>query len=205
MDLVRSNFQIAHMFLLNYMSLNCLSMVIIKLFLIASLYVCRPLVSQHLHFNLHILLGPVFGNYHQFLTISKRCNNSYFKCEECLQFEACQDVMLVNTRPSNHHITKYRKPVSVWRYCSSEVYIHVLTCNVNYTHETLWELGCHLKLIEAEWRIYASLNYTITGSDNGLSPGGRQAIIWTNAGILLIGPLATNFSEIVIEIHTFSF
>ena len=28
---------------------------------------------------------------------------------------------------------------------------------------------------------------TIIGSDNGLSPGRRQAIIWTNAGILLIG------------------
>ena len=46
---------------------------------------------------------------------------------------------------------------------------------------------------------------TIIGSDNGLSPGRRQAIIWTNAGILLIGPLATNFSEIVIRIQTFSF
>ena len=30
---------------------------------------------------------------------------------------------------------------------------------------------------------------TIIGSDNGLSPDRRQAIIWTNAGILLIGPL----------------
>ena len=46
---------------------------------------------------------------------------------------------------------------------------------------------------------------TIIGSDNGLSPGRRQAIIWTNAGILLIGPLGTNFSEIYIEILTFSF
>ena len=45
---------------------------------------------------------------------------------------------------------------------------------------------------------------TIIGSDNGLSPGRRQAIIWTNAGILLIGPLGTNFSEILIEILTFS-
>ena len=44
---------------------------------------------------------------------------------------------------------------------------------------------------------------TIIGSDNGLSPGRRQAIIWTNAGILLIGPLGTNFSEILIEIHIF--
>ena len=48
-------------------------------------------------------------------------------------------------------------------------------------------------------------NLTVTGSDNGLSPGRRQAIIWTNAGILLIGPLGTNFSEILIEILTFSF
>ena len=46
---------------------------------------------------------------------------------------------------------------------------------------------------------------TIIGSDNGLSPGRRQAIIWTNAGILLIRPLGTNFSEILSEIHTFSF
>ena len=46
---------------------------------------------------------------------------------------------------------------------------------------------------------------TIIASDNGLSPGRRQAIIWTNAGILLIGPLGTNFSEILIGIHIFSF
>ena len=38
---------------------------------------------------------------------------------------------------------------------------------------------------------------TIIGSDNGLSPGRRQAIIWTNAGILLIEHLGTNFSEIL--------
>ena len=44
----------------------------------------------------------------------------------------------------------------------------------------------------------------IIGSDNGLSPSQRQAIIWTNAGILLIGPLGTNFNETSIEIHTFS-
>ena len=44
----------------------------------------------------------------------------------------------------------------------------------------------------------------IIGSDNSLSPGQRQAIIWTNAGILSIGPLETNFSEILIEIYTFS-
>ena len=46
---------------------------------------------------------------------------------------------------------------------------------------------------------------TIIGSDNGLSPRRRQAIIWTSAGILLIRPLGTNFSEILIGIQTFSF
>ena len=46
-------------------------------------------------------------------------------------------------------------------------------------------------------------NLTTIGSDKGLSPGRGQVIIWTNAGILLIGPLGTNFSEILIEILTF--
>ena len=46
---------------------------------------------------------------------------------------------------------------------------------------------------------------TIIGSDNGLSPNRRQAIIWTNAGKLLIGPLGTNFSEMLIEIYRVSF
>ena len=48
-------------------------------------------------------------------------------------------------------------------------------------------------------------NLAIIVPDNGLSPGRRQAIIWTNAGLLLIGPLGTNSNEILIEIHTFSF
>ena len=46
---------------------------------------------------------------------------------------------------------------------------------------------------------------TIIVSDNGLPPVWRKVIIWTNAGKLLIGPKGTNFSEILNEIHTFSF
>ena len=46
---------------------------------------------------------------------------------------------------------------------------------------------------------------TIIDSDDGLSPGRRRTIIWTNAKILLLGPLGTNSSEILLEIHTFSF
>ena len=53
-------------------------------------------------------------------------------------------------------------------------------------------------------RLYVS-NLTIIGSDNGLSLGGRQAITRTNAEILLIRPLETNFSEILIEIYIVSF
>ena len=48
-------------------------------------------------------------------------------------------------------------------------------------------------------------NLTIIASDKVLSPARRQAIIWTNAGISLVGPLAINFSDILIEIEIFSF
>ena len=54
-------------------------------------------------------------------------------------------------------------------------------------------------------RVTLVANLTIIGSENGLSPGRHQAIIWTNAGILLIGPWGTNFSDILIGIHAFSF
>ena len=46
-------------------------------------------------------------------------------------------------------------------------------------------------------------NLAIIGSDNCLSPGRRHAIIWTDAGILLIGPSETDFNEILIKIIHF--
>ena len=60
---------------------------------------------------------------------------------------------------------------------------------------TLWGRVTHICI--------SKLN--ITDSDNGLSPGRCQAIIWTNAGMMSIGPLGTNLSEILLEIYTFSF
>ena len=48
-------------------------------------------------------------------------------------------------------------------------------------------------------------NLTIICSHSGGSPGRCQAIIWTNARILLIGPVGINFSEVSIEIQIFSF
>ena len=49
------------------------------------------------------------------------------------------------------------------------------------------------------------VDLTSIASDNGLSPGRRQTIILTNAGILLFGSLERNFSAISIQILTFSF
>ena len=43
---------------------------------------------------------------------------------------------------------------------------------------------------------------TTIGWDNNWS---HQAIIWTNVGTVLIGPLGINFSEILIKICSFSF
>ena len=73
-----------------------------------------------------------------------------------------------------------------------------------------WQLSRHhgTKIVNSLWPSDAYIcigNLTIIGSDNGLLPGRHQAIIWTNAGLLLIPPLGTNFNEILIGIHTFSF
>ena len=46
---------------------------------------------------------------------------------------------------------------------------------------------------------------TIISSNNGLAPTRRQAIIWTNAGILLILTLGASLGEILNKIHAFSF
>ena len=50
------------------------------------------------------------------------------------------------------------------------------------------------------WVMHICVNkLIIIDSDNGLSPGRRQAIIWTNAVILLIETIGTNFSEKAFE------
>ena len=48
-------------------------------------------------------------------------------------------------------------------------------------------------------------NWISIGSDNGLSPIRRQSITLTNAAVLFVKPLETNFSEILIKIQHFSF
>ena len=55
-----------------------------------------------------------------------------------------------------------------------------------------------------ETHIYVS-KLTDIGSNNGLSPDRRQAIIGINTRILVIRTIGTNFSDILSEIYTFSF
>ena len=58
--------------------------------------------------------------------------------------------------------------------------------------------------IKAGWCIFVGKS-TVIGSNNGLSPERRQAIIRTIDGLLLIWRMGTNFSDILIEIYTVSF
>ena len=80
----------------------------------------------------------------------------------------------------------------------------------SWNHWTHWGLvtnicASQLTIIGADNGMYATVNWVSIGWDNGLSPFQCQAIIWTNAGMFLIGTLGTNFSEILSEIHEFSF
>ena len=77
-----------------------------------------------------------------------------------------------------------------------------------------WDSPCFKLLISAlcgslthwGWMTHiCNSRLSTIGSYNGLSPSRRQAIIWTNAEILLIRTIGTNFSEILSVIHTFSF
>ena len=82
----------------------------------------------------------------------------------------------------------------------------VMTKIVHYFKETNTHLYREIILLTHwGWVTHIRANrLTIIGLSNGLWPGRRQAIIWTNAGILLIGPLGTNLSGILIKIYTFS-
>ena len=81
-------------------------------------------------------------------------------------------------------------------WCYTDLFTGLLwyTKAINLIHLTHWGWVTHICISKL----------TITGSDNGLSPGRHQAIIWTNDGILLIRPLGTNVSEILIKNHMFS-
>ena len=114
----------------------------------------------------------------------------------------------IPSRYNNEQTTKQTKALN-----NSYIYINIsCKCDTNRAgHFTLDAYASRPVACLTHWcrvaHICANKLNTI-GSDNGLAPGRRQVIIRTNAGMWLIGPLAclgTNFSEILIEIHLFSF
>ena len=113
------------------------------------------------------------------------------KCYLKLLNEEIRNVNMVDYKPTNCNLRLIH--INLWlRIFEIALIIQVKTTWYDLTH---WGRVTHICISKL----------TIIGSNNGLSPGRRQAIIWTNAGILLIRPLGTKFSEILIEIWIFSF
>ena len=96
------------------------------------------------------------------------------------------------------HMSCYVKFIGFWD-------ILGFCCRLSHLYSTVrWSSKFHL----TQWGRVTQIcinKLAIIGPDNGLSPGWRQAIIWTNVGILLIRNLGTNFSGILSKINTFSF
>ena len=96
------------------------------------------------------------------------------------------------------------------KYCSmvpkKQILIEIHTCSLKQINFKMsFRLGLSMLTHWGRVTHICVSDLTSIGSDNGLAPGRRQAIIRTNAGILLIRPLGTNFSEFLVEILIFSF
>ena len=84
-----------------------------------------------------------------------------------------------------------------------------------HTRKSIWKCRLHNRGHFASASMYSThlplvshicvSGWVIIGKGNGLSPFRRQAITWTNAGLLLIALMGTNLSEIWIGILSFSF
>ena len=107
---------------------------------------------------------------------------------------------------------KFEKWLKGLRWCWYEIYIDKLqTCDFLVRK---WNIK--LSIFPGELMEFETISFSTGKWNLNLKkifvfrlkfhlPGRRQAIIWTNGGILLIGPSGTNFSEIIIKIHKFSF
>ena len=84
---------------------------------------------------------------------------------------------------------------------SGTYYINFIAAAI-FNSLTHWRCCCNFCCVGRVIHISLS-NLTTIVPDNGLSLGRCQAIIWTNAGILLSRTIGTNFSEVLSEIHAF--
>ena len=68
-----------------------------------------------------------------------------------------------------------------------------------------WTLLSGSFSIESEWYIYASVNLTIIGSDDGVSPFRHQAIIWRMLVHYQLGPWGPTFIKISVKMQQFAY
>ena len=96
--------------------------------------------------------------------------------------------------------------MNMWRYCNATAVLYTIYIALKLGPVALHQHDSLISILTHPGRTthICVSKLTIIGSDNGLSPDRRQAIIGTNAGILLIGPVGTNFSETLKELHTSS-
>ena len=150
--------------------------------------------------------------------MQERCNSSALAMEWCL---SC-------TNPVISYLVKFSWPNdTVWYTKSYSTLVQVMAlCPLAPSHY-LNRCRLSISIIQHFLRLMVVMHSHFLGDDelthggqvthicvnkikhhcsyNGLLPGRRQVIIWASAGILLIWSLGTNFSEILIEIHTFPF
>ena len=114
--------------------------------------------------------------------------------EEILPCSECQRILLL-ILISQHWFRKWlgaiRQQAITWTGVYQDLRPHISAAG-------------HSELTQIRLTHWGRGKLKIIGSDNGLSPGRRQAIIWTDTRILSIRPLATNLNEISIGIQTFS-
>ena len=120
---------------------------------------------------------------------------------QCWTFGGGADLLRVDIPAKCHEILRDLVSFIGWRHP-----IHKTVCK--YGYNVSHHYVCAVPQSLTHWGRVTHIcvsKLAIIGSDNGLSPGRRQAIIRNNAGLLLIGPLGTNLSEFLVVIHTFSF
>ena len=138
--------------------------------------------------------------FHRYLTIFSRFSQ---------QQQSTSRAGQISLRPYDKCVSDQNMPINIWmhiywvpikRHCGgNDILWYCIMISLDRVMDE--QIACWCIIFLTHWGRVMHIcvsKQTIIGSDNGLSPDRRQAIIWTSAGILLIGPLGTNFGEIFI-------
>ena len=128
-------------------------------------------------------------------------------------YVSCRHFSFKGSLPKTRMYLSYDKLLSCWIFYHTEYVFIYRIIKIISSASNFRSLYCHASpnccsSCCTHWGRVTHISVgilTIIGSENGLSHGRRQVIIWTNARILLIEPFGTNFSEILFEIHIFTF